>query len=376
MSLDLLSAEFDQCIKCGLCVASCPVCKELLLEKYTPRGKVQLARYSVRGDLALSDHYRDIYARCLLCGACAATCPSGVDLRSVFLTMRSRIAAERGVHPAVEGAVASLSEKHNIAGEENEDRGEWRDDLPGLPANAYKKERADVAYFIGCVASFFPMAQPIPRNLATIMDRAGVDFTVLAGEEWCCGYPFMGAGLPEKVDALKAHNLEKIRDLGAKRVVFSCPSCYLTWKEHYASDLDLSHSAEFLSDLVAQGTIKLKKLPLTVTYHDPCDLGRGSGIYDAPRAILKAIPGLSMVELDTIRAKSVCCGGGGNLEMTDPKLSAAVARKKIEQIRRTGAQAVVSSCQQCIRTIKAEARRQKNDLEVLDVTEIVLRAMS
>lgn len=376
MTLEKIKGEFDQCIKCGLCLASCPVCKELLLEKYTPRGKVQLAKHHARGDLGLSDHYREIYARCLLCGACAATCPSGVDLRSVFLTMRSKISGERGVHPSVEGAMASLSDKYNIAGEDNQERGEWREDLRGLPEHAYEKERADVAYFIGCVASFFPMVQPIPRNLATILDRAQVDFAILAGDEWCCGYPFMGAGLPEKVEALKAHNLEKVKALRAGKVVFSCPSCYLTWKEHYGSELELSHSTEFLADLVSEGAIQFKEIPMTVTYHDPCDLGRGGKVYDAPRRILEAVPGLKLVELDASRAKSVCCGGGGNLEMADPKLSAAVARKKIEQIQRTGAQAVVTSCQQCVRTIKAQARRQKTDLEVLDITEVVLRSMS
>lgn len=375
LNLDRLCEEFDQCIKCGLCMASCPVCRELLLEKYTPRGKVQLARYYVRGDLALSDQFRDIYARCLLCGACVATCPSGVDLRSVFLEMRNRIAAERGVHPAVQVAVGSLADRHNISGEDNEDRGEWREDVRGLPEHAYEKERADVVYFIGCVASFFPMVQSIPRNLAAIMDRAEVDFAILAGEEWCCGYPLLGAGLPEELEALKAHNIEKIKALGARRVVFSCPSCYLTWKEHYGSDLDLFHSTEFLADLIAEGGIRFKEIPMTVTYHDPCDLGRGSQVYDAPRQILQALPGLRLVEMDAIRAKSVCCGGGGNLEMADPKLSAAVARKKIEQIQRTGAQAVVTSCQQCVRTIKAQARRQKAELEVLDITDLVLRAM-
>jgi heterodisulfide reductase subunit D len=114
---------------------------------------------------------------------------------------------------------------------------------------------------------------------------------------------------------------------------------------------------------------------MTVTYHDPCDLGRGSQVYDAPRRILQAIPGLKLVELDAARAKSVCCGGGGNLEMADPKLSAAVARRKIEQIQRTAAEAVVTSCQQCVRTIKAQARRQKYDLKVMDITELVLKAM-
>jgi heterodisulfide reductase subunit D len=376
LTLERIKGEFDQCIKCGLCLASCPVCKELLLEKYTPRGKVQLARYYVRGDLGLSDHYREIYARCLLCGACVATCPSGVDLRSVFLTMRSRVSAERGVHPALDGAMSSLSDKYNIAGEANDERGDWREDLRGLPAHGYEKARAEVAYFIGCVASFFPMVQVIPRNLVSIMDRAGVDFAILAGEEWCCGYPFMGAGLPEEVERLKAHNLEKVKAMGARKVVFSCPSCYLTWKEHYGSDLELFHSTELLANLVTEGMVNLKELPMTVTYHDPCDLGRGSQVYDAPRRIIEAIPGVKLVEMDAARAKSVCCGGGGNLEMADPKLSAAVAQKKIEQILRTGAQAVITSCQQCVRTIKAQARRQKTDLQVLDITELVLKAMS
>ena len=375
MNQDILAAEFDQCIKCGLCMASCPVCKELLLEKYTPRGKIQLARYHRQGRLELSERTREIFAKCLLCGACAATCPSGVDLRKVFLGMREEIARREGIHPLMERAVKSLVENRNISDEDNEERGEWQESLKGVPEHMFEKEKAEVVYFVGCVASFFPMVQRIPLNLVQILDSANVDVAVLAGEEWCCGYPLLGAGAPEKMDELREHNLEKIRELGARQVVFSCPSCLKTWEDYYDTDLELFHSSQFIERLIQDGAIDLNELYMTVTYHDPCDLGRNGGVFEAPRNILRAIPGLSLVEMEKNRTQSVCCGGGGNLEMADAALSGTVARRKLEEIQRTGARIVVTSCQQCVRTIQARARRQKVDLNVMDITEIVRMAM-
>jgi heterodisulfide reductase subunit D len=376
MELEILSEEFDQCIKCGLCLASCPVCKELLLEKYSPRGKIQLARYYSQGDLDLSDHYREIFAKCLLCGACSVTCPSGVDLRKVFFRMREQIVNKKGLHPTMERVVQSLLENHNISDLDNLDRGEWRDFLEDLPDHMYGKEKAEAVYFVGCVASFFPSVQTIPEKLVQIFDAAQVDFAILGGEEWCCGFPLIGAGVPDKMQELMRHNLEKVQSLGAKRVIFSCPSCYATWKEFYDSDVTLFHSTQFLERLLTDGAIALKEMKTTVTYHDPCDLGRNSGEYDAPRNILKSIPGLTFVELEKNSAQSVCCGGGGNLEMADPNLSGTVAQKKIEQIQKTGAKTVVTSCQQCVRTIKSKARTQKINLNVLDIAELVIQAIS
>ncbi len=357
-------------------MATCPVCKELLLEKYTPRGKIQLARYYGQGKLDLSDHCRDIFAECLLCGACTVTCPSGVDLNKVFISMREETAKERGLHHNMEEAVRSVVVNHNISDEDNSERAEWRDYLKGLPDHGYQKDKAEVVYFVGCVASFFPMVQSIPQVLVRILESAHVDFTILGGEEWCCGFPLIGAGVPEKAQEMMEHNLEKVKALGAKKVVFSCPSCHRTWKEHYDTDLELFHSTQLIERLIEDGVIPLREVNTTVTYHDPCDLGRSGGVYDAPRKILKSIPGLTLVELENNRALSVCCGGGGNLEMADSGLSETVAQKKIEEIQRTGAKTIVTSCQQCVRTIKARVRRQRADLNVLDITELVLQAMS
>lgn len=375
MTVENIAEQFEQCIKCGLCLATCPVGRELMLEKYTPRGKVQLARFHSQGALPLSERYQEVFAKCLLCGACNVTCPSGVDLAQVFEGMREAIGAERGLHPRLGPVVEALETNRNIADEDNAERTEWRDPLKALPAHLYEKDTADVAYFVGCVASFFPMVQGIPQNLVRLMERAGIDFAILGGEEWCCGFPLLVAGAPEKAQELIAHNLEKVTGLGAERVVFNCPSCYRTWKEHYATGLSLLHATQMLAALIEEGALQPGRLDAVVTYHDPCDLGRHGGEFEAPRRILRAIPGLQLKELENNRARSVCCGGGGNVEMVDPALSGAVAQRRIEEILATGADVVVTACQQCVRTLKSRVRRQRLDLEVLDITDVLLRSL-
>ncbi len=171
------------------------------------------------------------------------------------------------------------------------------------------------------------------------------------------------------------HNRDKVRQVGAKEAVFTCPSCYHTWKHLYDSELKLYHSSQMLDQMIMDGRIALKEINATVTYHDPCDLGRNSGIYEEPRRVLKAIPGLKLVELPHNRELTMCCGGGGNLEMVDPDLSGRVAQMKIDEIKQTGADMIVSSCQQCLRTIFSRARREKIDLVVKDLTELVAEAM-
>ncbi len=375
MELGLIASEFDQCIKCGLCLANCPVNHALFLEKYTPRGKIQLARRYGKDEAVITDHYRDVFYKCLLCGACNVTCPSGVDLTEVFRHMRREICQQKGLLPAMKPAVDSLATHRNISREENEERGEWREDISDIPGHQYEKEKADLVYFVGCVASFFPMVQTIPQNMVKILSAAHVDFSILAGEEWCCGFPLLGAGLGEKLDEFIEHNVEKVRSLGAGRILFSCPSCLRMWREHYPNDFQLLHTSQLIAHLIEQDHLAFNEFSMSVTYHDPCDLGRNGGEYDAPRKILGAIPGVKLIEMENIRAGSVCCGGGGNLEMTDADLSSNLAKKRIDEIGKTGAKAVVSACQQCVRTLKSHVRREKMDLEVMDISTLVSRAL-
>jgi heterodisulfide reductase subunit D len=270
----------------------------------------------------------------------------------------------------------NILESYNVSGDENEERTEWLEFLDELPDHQYQKEKAQVAFFVGCVASFFPLVQKIPLAFVEILSKAEVDFTLLGGEEWCCGFPLIGAGMRKEAEVLIQHNLEAVKKKGVERVVFACPSCYHTWMEEYKTDIEIFHSTQFIKKLIDEGKIKFKEKKMKVTYHDPCDLGRASGVYEAPREILRAIPGVALVEMADNREQCKCCGGGGNLEMVDPELSAALAQAKIDQVQATGADTVITACQQCVRTILTTARRKEIPINAMDITEFVLRNMA
>ncbi|MGC8660858.1 MAG: (Fe-S)-binding protein, partial [Desulfomonilaceae bacterium] len=150
------------------------------------------------------------------------------------------------------------------------------------------------------------------------------------------------------------------------------------WQEHYPyqGKFSISHTTEFLLKLVKENSLKLKEFPLRVTYHDPCDLGRGSREFENARMLIRSIPGVELVEMENNRENCSCCGGGGNLEMIDPELSSKITEQKIREIISTGAQAVVTSCQQCVRTMTTWVRRNEVPLQVYDITRFVRRALA
>jgi Fe-S oxidoreductase len=177
------------------------------------------------------------------------------------------------------------------------------------------------------------------------------------------------------------HNVEAVRALGARRVAFTCPSCYHIWQHVYSEvlgeelDLELLHTTTLLDRLLDEERLELGEFPMAVTYHDPCDLGRKSEVYDAPRNVLGKIPGLTLVEMDENREDAHCCGGGGNLESHDAGLSSQVAQRRVQQAADTGARVLVSACQQCERTLSNAARASRTRIRVMDLGEVVLKAM-
>ena len=368
--------EVAKCNRCGFCLPNCPIYLVEHKESATPRGRNAITRAVIEGRLDWSPETENSIFSCLGCGACTAACFPKVETKELVFRDRECLVGE-GLYPKIAERVARfLEESHNISDDDNEERGEWQELIKGLPEHAFEKAHAEVVFFVGCVASFFPLAQKIPANMARIMERAKVDFTILGGEEWCCGFPLIGAGMPDKVEALIEHNLNKVKEIGAKEIVFTCPSCYHTWKQLYEADLKVYHASQMLAQMITDGRLPLKEIEAKVTYHDPCDLGRNSGIFEEPRQVLNAIPGIQLVELPHNRQLSMCCGGGGNLEMVNPELSGKVAQMKIEEIQQTGADMVVSSCQQCLRTIYSRARRENILLVVKDLTELVAEAIA
>jgi heterodisulfide reductase subunit D len=393
MKLSALSpkqlVEIDACTRCGECLKYCPVYAQRSEEEIDPRGKIQAFKSFIRSQYGLwakifgpkrldeekLKKFSEMVYRCTLCGECNVSCPVSIDAKHLWTALRETL-VEMGHFPeAARRMKANILKAHNVSGDENEERVEWLEFLDELPDHQYRKAKAEVAFFVGCVASFFPLVQKIPLAFVEILNKAEVDFTLLGGEEWCCGFPLIGAGMKKEAEVLIEHNLEMIKEKGIKSVVFACPSCYHTWMEEYKTDVKIFHSTQFIKRLIDEGKIPLKEKKIKVTYHDPCDLGRASGVYEAPREILRAIPGVELIEMENNREQCKCCGGGGNLEMVDPELSAALAQEKINQIQATGADTVITACQQCVRTILTTARRKEIPISAMDITEFVLKNM-
>jgi heterodisulfide reductase subunit D len=269
---------------------------------------------------------------------------------------------------------------HNMAGEKNESRLMWSANLPG--GAPQQKRTAEVLWYVGCVSSFYPMAYKIPQAMVQILGRSNVDFTLLGGTEWCCGFPLYTAGMEEQIHALARHNLEQVQATGAKILVSTCASCYHTWKHIYPEilpdfpeDLEVLHATEFMARLIERGQLKLGPLPRVVTYHDPCDLGKRSGIFDEPRFVMQSIPGLELREMANHHQNSLCCGGGGNVEAFSPDTVNEASKRRLQQAQATGAEYVVSACQQCMRTLFNGAKKNQIRVRAIDLSQVVLESV-
>jgi heterodisulfide reductase subunit D len=381
--------EIEACTNCQLCADLCPAVSASqegeLSAIYRIDGLKQILKSRTglfrrllgrKGPSAEQwRHFSDTVFLCTLCGNCQEVCPVGIHLKDLWLSLRQDLVHSDFYPKKVEMIRDNLEESHNVFAEDNEERADWVEDLREAPDHGYVKDQAEVVYFTGCVAAYFPLAQKIPIALAEIMEVSGVDFTLLGEEEWCCGFPLLGAGLRGMHQEFLDHNIAAVRGKGAKEIIFACPSCYQMWREYYPHDYKITHVSQFLMNLIDKNRVPLKELPLTVTYHDPCDLGRGARVFDEPREVIRSIPGVKLIELPRNRENCQCCGGGGNLEMIDANLSGEIARQKIDEVLGTGAQAVITSCQQCVRAMTANVRRNKVPIEVMDITQLIHKAL-
>jgi len=384
---ELMHAE--ACTYCCLCADVCPAVSaardghlsgvyRLDALRRLNRARTGILRRLFRNRMPTLEQlqqFGETVYRCSLCGRCQEVCPVGISLKDIWVSLREDLVRSRAYPEKVDSIRENLLGSRNVFAEDNEERAAWVENLRDAPDHGYIRDHAEVVYFTGCVSAYFPMAQKIPMALAEILEAAEVDFTLLGKEEWCCGFPLLGAGLRGLAKDFVEHNIEAVRSKGSRKVVCACPTCYQMWREHYPHEFHISHVTGLLKELLRDKRVPLRELPLTVTFHDPCDLGRGAREFEAPREIIRSIPGVTLIELSRNRENCACCGGGGNLEMIDPKLSSDIAKEKIEEIMKTGAACVITACQQCVRTMATYVRRNKIPLDVLDIVELVRRAL-
>ncbi|MCJ7736037.1 MAG: (Fe-S)-binding protein, partial [Anaerolineae bacterium] len=208
--------EVRHCMRCGLCLSACPSYQQSLSESDSPRARVALQQALREGLLDLSDEgVAEAYFRCLLCGACAFVCPSGVAVDRIIEVAREELSREGCLPDILAELTARILQYRNVAAEDNADRLIWAANLP-RPPTGIGKTQAEVAYFVGCVASFFPRSYAIPQSFVQVLDRLAIDYTLLGGSEWCCGYPLLLNGDIDSARELIQHNVEAIQKIGAR----------------------------------------------------------------------------------------------------------------------------------------------------------------
>jgi Fe-S oxidoreductase len=371
--------EFADCVQCGYCMGYCPTHQEWLSS--TPRGRILAARERLLPAADSSsplgrESVEDIF-ECTLCGRCKVDCSVRIKSPEMWTDLRCELSRAGYAPEALKTLVRTIEETHNLAAKPNEQRGRWLDALK----LAHRKQTAETAYFVGCVTSFYPMVQDVARSFAQILNKAGTDFAILGGEEWCCGYPLLSAGEGEKAANHIESNIDKLTAFGARRIVTTCTGCYRMWKQDYPRitgkevPFEVLHSTQVISSLIERGSIDLGEMKARVTYHDPCDLGRNAGMYDEPRSIISRIPGVEFVELESNREYCNCCGSGGDLLASNQALSLEIAGRKVKEVLDTGAESVVTACPSCIRAITMARLAQKAPFTVQDISQLVWKAM-
>lgn len=372
--------DIQRCMRCGFCRALCPTWEEIGWETGSPRGRMLVLKGVLDGSLKPNSYVSERIFDCTLCGYCTWRCPPGVKTVDILKSARALL-DEKGCYPQVLNEVSSsIKGEHNVYGLPAEGRADWIDYV-GMRDEFPTGGSAKVLYFVGCVTSYSGRAMSLARATSKILNEAGVDWTTLGNQEWCCGDPLLLSGRKSQARELVSHNVKAIRDTGAELVVTPCPGCYRTFVSEYPEFVGelgfrVLHISQFFEQLMNEGRLNLKnKTSEAVVYHDPCELGRLSNLYEPPRNVLRKIPGLKLLELGKSKELTRCCGAGGALKITNPELSLRLASKKLEECRSTGADLIVSSCPTCKLNILDAVMEAGSNLRVLDVVEVVAAAL-
>jgi Fe-S oxidoreductase len=354
---------FKRCYQCGLCDVVCPWNR---VRQFSMRKIVRQAMFG------MTEIENEEIWRCSTCGRCPERCPRDVRQIDSGVALR-RIATEYGVFPEnvkpVRAVSGNLSTVGNPLGEDRETRGDWAKDLGVQPFS----EEMELLYFTGCYLSYDRRLRKVAVATAKLLKKAGVEFGILGAKENCCGESIRKAGDEEVFRRLAKENIKTFIDHGVKKVLVSSPHCYHTFKNEYPEFMvhfEVVHVNQLLSELVESGRLELTgELAQKVTYHDPCYLGRHNGIYDEPRGLLKAVPGLEFAELPDTREDSLCCGGGGGRVWMDTPKGERFSDLRVAQAVDLGAQVLATSCPYCI-TMLEDSRLALKDSEVLEVKDI------
>lgn len=358
------------CIQCGKCTGGCPI------SVISPHFNIRRLLYEI-----LNSEGEDIAQKkemiwdCSTCTTCVQRCPKQVDPADLVISVRSVLVEDGQVPPKIRDVLKSISIRGNPWNIGQEKRSEWAEGL-----EIKNIADAEVLYYVGCTPAFDPRLQKIARALVKALNKAGVNFGTLGNDEVCCGNEIRRMGDLWSFDALKEMNMEMFKQFPIKQIITTSPHCYNTFKNEYKElDIEINHYSQVIADLIKQKKLTFsKKFEKTVTYHDPCFLGRQNQIFDEPRTILKNIPSLNFVEMDRVRERTLCCeGGGGRMWIEAHETMERTATIRVQEALDCGAEILATACPFCLLTLEdaVKSKELEDKIQVLDIIEIVSQAI-
>lgn len=382
-----LDERSSGCVLCGSCYGhgpanpmedvpgpkeKCPPYEYYKFQRHTPKSRWLMAQRVFHGLDPITPELKEVMYACTNCLMCQELCGvrgDGYGPWDITVAMREEITEKDGPLPAHQAIYDGLKHHDNPWGQTA--HGTWAESL-GL--KQLGEGKASTLLFAGCSADR-ASGKSGAIALAKIMQRAGDDFAILGDQEKCCGLYAFDLGYRREYERLKDANLAALRQAGVKRVVVACGSCQRIWREYAkeASGVEIMHGVEFVAQAVQSGQLRFtQSIDMKVTYHDSCHLGRGCGVYDPPRAVLRAIPGLQIVEMERSQRWAWCCGGGGGVPEADPELARWNAADRLREARASGAQIMLTSSALCQRSFN---ELPEGGLPTQDLLEFTLTAL-
>lgn len=414
-SLDSINEELHKCMKCGNCMAVCPIYKETRQEVGVARGKISLTEYILSGEIEMTKGMADRFSLCTTCMACNNNCPCGVRFDKIILAARAESVRKKGLHPVKKIAFTALKmqrmfdfgmkagsifqgvalknipSRHSKLARMRVDVGIGKEKVfPMLSKKTLRSEfpevikvknpKMRVGFFTGCMINYF--YTDIGRAVIEVLRENNIE-VVIPKSQACCGIPASVNGDVASARALAKRNLRAFEKMGADALVVACSSGGTAWKHVYGELLENDHGLKVLADkwakksydisefLIHQVPFKkegLGQVARKVTYHEPCHLNRGQGISKEPREILKSIPGVELIEM---KEPGRCCGMAGSFSLVHPDLSVQISDRKTADIQTTNTDTVATGCPACRLQLQSGVENAGFDREVLHTVQIL-----
>jgi Fe-S oxidoreductase/nitrate reductase gamma subunit len=377
--------DLDSCTRCGRCQDLCPAYnseKPLSPKQFIQdlKGEWERAAAGVTNEDGIIDTtiQEETLWSCTACMACQVNCPvsiptfdKNIEMRRYLTLTLSKTTSETRL------LFKNLQQKVDPYGMGKRQRTEWTE---GLDLKTIGEEEVEYLYWVGCVASLDDRNRKVAKAFATILNKAGVSFGILGQDETCCGDPARRCGNEDLYLGIAQGNVELLKEMGIKKILTTCPHCYHTLKNEYpqvGGDFEVYHQGEFIWKLINEGKISLSpSLDGTVTFHDPCYLGRVNGIFDQPRNVIQKVKSGPYVEMGRNHDRSFCCGGGGGrIWLEEHHLR--INHLRIDEAINVDANTVVTACPYCL-IMMEDAIKDKEKIETmkaLDLAEIVAKSI-